>query len=143
MPAQRMLFGQEVRVVGPGAVEHRARYDDQSLDLGGRAGVHHVKASDRLEFVVHLEVGGRVRAKGRVNQRLGPLAVENLRQLAVGRRIRQIDTAVANAIVHADGASVIDAEDPDRRLPEQESLDEPPAEEGPESGNRDDARFDQ
>ena len=140
MSAQRMLLGQEVRVVGPGAVEHRARCDDQPLDLGGRAGVHHVKASDCLEFVVHLEVCRRLGSERRVDDSLGSLLGEHLGDAAVGGGLRQIDAVEAHERIEPEGAALIQADDSNVGRLLQQAPDERTPQIGAEPGDCDDAR---
>ena len=140
MPAQRMLFGQEIRVVRPGAVEHRARCDDQSLDLGGCAGVHHVEASDRLEFVVHLEVGGRLGSERRVNDSLDTLLGEHLGDAAVGSGLRQIEAVETHERIEPEGAAPIQTDDSNVGRPLQQPPDERTPQIGAKPGDCDDAR---
>jgi hypothetical protein len=140
MSAQRMLFGQEVRIVGPGAVEHRARCDDQPLDLGGRAGVHHVKASDRLELVVHLEVGRRLGSERGVDDGLGSLLGEHLGDAAVGGGLRQIDVVEAHERIEPEGAAFIQTDNSQAGRLLQQTPDEGTPQIGAEPGDCDDAR---
>jgi len=140
MSAQRVLFGQKVRVVRPGAVEHRARCDDQSLDLGSRTGVHHVEASDRLEFVIHLEVRGRLGSERRVDDSLGSLLGEHLGDAAVSGGLRQVDAVEAHERIEPEGAAPIQADDSKVGRPLQQAPDERTPQIGAEPGDCDDAR---
>ncbi len=103
--------------------------------------MHHVQAADRIQLVILLEVGRRVRAERGVDHRLHALPLENLGHAAVGGGLGEIDALEAHALVQAEGPAPIEPHDARRGGPSQQALDHAAPDERPKTGHCDDTRF--
>jgi hypothetical protein len=89
--AQLGALVEEVGVLGVGAVGQRGRHHHQARRVGGGAGVHDVHRADVLELVGPLGGVGRMRQERAVDHGVDVLAREQGGDLAVDRRLGQID----------------------------------------------------
>ena len=89
--AQLGVLGEEVRVLRVRAVDQRRRdhHEPPRLDAGAR--VEHVHRADVLELVRPLGGVRRVRQERAVDERVDLVALEQRRELAIDRRLGQVE----------------------------------------------------
>ena len=89
--AQLGVLGEEVRVLRMRAVDQRRRDHDEPARLDAGARVEHVHRADVLELVRPLRRVRRVREERAVDERVDLVALEQRRELAVDRRLREVE----------------------------------------------------